>query len=134
MKIEEYKERLRAAIEQGRDIDYAFDGEDERAVATFETSWALDAVMEVLKDIKIEEPVIRAIPEPELRRIFEVYRPPFKYDQNGQYVFDIHNHMVVDIRGWGYLQRFTDGEQIQDNVGRLVTELLNKEYERLKKA
>lgn len=70
--------------------------------------------------------------EKDIKRIFEVYKGPFKYDQNGQYVFDNHDHMVIDIRGWGYLQRFVDGEQIQDNVGKLITQLLNQQYEQVK--
>lgn len=60
-----------------------------------------------------------------LKRIKEVYVKPFKYDKKGQYVFDSHDHMVLDIRGWGYLQRFNDGEDIQDGIGLLVTNYLN---------
>lgn len=63
--------------------------------------------------------------EQELKRITEVYRKPFKYEQEGQIITDSHGHFIIDVRGWGYLQRFTDGENIQDNVGKLVAHLLN---------
>lgn len=63
--------------------------------------------------------------EQELKRILAVYYKPFKYEQEGQIITDSHGHLVLDVRGWGYLQRFTDGETIQDNVGKLVAHLLN---------
>lgn len=60
-----------------------------------------------------------------IARFKEVYTPPFRYIQAGQFIEDAHGHMVADIRGWGYLQRFTDGEVIQDKIGETLTELLN---------
>lgn len=68
----------------------------------------------------------------ELKRIFEVYYPPFKYEKGAQVILDSHNHMVLDIRGWGYLQRFNDGVEIQDNVGQLVVDLLNDKHNEYK--
>ena len=68
----------------------------------------------------------------EIKRIFEVYKPPFTYDRNGQWITDVNEKIIWEIRGWGYLQKFIDGQQVQDNAGKLIAELLNKEYERLK--
>jgi GTP-binding protein EngB required for normal cell division len=64
----------------------------------------------------------------ELARIFEVYKAPFTYEEYGQFIFDKENQMIVDIRGWGYLQRFSDAVQIQDNVGKLITDFLNNAH------
>jgi hypothetical protein len=61
----------------------------------------------------------------ELERILEVYKAPFHYDPHGQMIFDSLNHQILDIRGWGYLQKFPDAIVIQDNVGKLVEEFLN---------
>lgn len=66
------------------------------------------------------------ITDGDIKRIKEIYRLPFKYVKEGQMVFDAKNRMVVDVRGWGFLQKFTDGERIQDNIGQLIVDLLNE--------
>lgn len=49
LKNEIFKKELAEAIEQGKSVDYSFDGENEIAYDTFETYWAVDAVIEVIK-------------------------------------------------------------------------------------
>lgn len=71
--------------------------------------------------------------EKDIRRIFEVFKAPFTYDEyGGGYIWDADNNMVGETRGWGYLQKLKDGAKIQDNVGKLIVELLNKQYEQIK--
>lgn len=67
--------------------------------------------------------------EKDIKRIFEVYKGPFEYDSNGgQYIWDANLNMVATIRGWGYLQKFSDGAKIQDDIGQFITNCLNKYY------
>lgn len=40
---------LKSAVEYGKDVDYAFDGEDEYAVETFNADEAVDEVVKLLK-------------------------------------------------------------------------------------
>lgn len=69
----------------------------------------------------------------EIKRIFEVYKPPFHYSDDFQAIVDTKDDIVTThIRGWAFLQKLPDGIQIQDNIGKLIAELLNREYERLK--
>jgi hypothetical protein len=59
----------------------------------------------------------------------KVIVPPFKYDSYGQMIFDSNNEHVLDIRGWGFLQKHEHGEAIQDSFGELVCKLLNAYHE-----
>ncbi|MFW6219851.1 MAG: hypothetical protein ACOCZ5_01425 [bacterium] len=60
------------------------------------------------------------------KELFEVLKPPFRYDDYGQYIFDSNNNMVVDVRAWGKLQYYENGEELQDSLGNMITDFLNE--------
>lgn len=67
----------------------------------------------------------------DIEKIKEMYVAPFKYDRNGQQVFDSNNHHILDIRGWGRLEKKlgSDGAvDAQDKLGQLVVKLLNEHF------
>jgi len=43
-------------------------------------------------------------------------------------VFDSENNQVLDVRGWGRFKYFENGEELQNEFGRKVVELLNAHY------
>lgn len=63
--------------------------------------------------------------EEDVKRILEVYKKPFEY--RNTMIIDANRNHVLDIRGWGRLQHLNDGGDIQDNLGELITEFLNKQ-------
>lgn len=63
------------------------------------------------------------------KKVLKAFRPPFVYEPYAQMIMDDKGKHVLDIRGWGYLQKFEDAEDIQDSMGKLVTKLLNNEFE-----
>ncbi len=55
---------------------------------------------------------------------------PFTY--SGGYIWDGENHMVLMMRGWGYIQYAGDNAtEIQDSIGEWVVEVLNREGKNL---
>lgn len=61
-----------------------------------------------------------------MEKIFDLFKPPFWYDDFGQKIFDKDNNLILEIRGAGKLQYYANGNQMQDEFGKLVTNLLNK--------
>ena len=57
-------------------------------------------------------------PEEELKPYFKL---PFRYDPEGQYIFDAENNMIADIRAWGHLK----DERLQDALGELIAKAVN---------
>jgi len=55
------------------------------------------------------------------------YKPPFTYDPQGQMIFDSLSRLVLDVRGWGWIQHLHDSEAIQDSFGKWVAEVLTRE-------
>lgn len=60
-----------------------------------------------------------------MQNVFEVLKPPFRYDNYGQKIFDSDNNLVLDVRAWGLLQYKQDGEMLQDDFGNKVAEGIN---------
>jgi len=58
------------------------------------------------------------------------FKPPFKYDSFGQMIFDSQSNFVLDVRGWGYLERLGERRaiSIQNGFGNLVVDLLNEKF------
>ena len=74
-----------------------------------------------------------------------VYTPPFKYKYG--YIYDSQNLMVADnggigkdeqgvegavaarVRGWGRLGYLPNGAELQDEIGHMMADALNKLYE-----
>jgi len=62
----------------------------------------------------------------QIEEIKKFYKPPFRYDDYGQMIWDYDCNRVIDIRGWGSIKGEKRAISIQDNFGRLVTDLLNE--------
>lgn len=60
-----------------------------------------------------------------MQNVFEVLKPPFRYDPCGQMIFDSDNNLVLDVRAWGFLQYKENGEKLQDAFGEKVAEGIN---------
>ena len=91
-----------------------------------------------MKDLKNKKTIRQAA--------FDLYKPPFRFDKRGGYVWDQEDNMVVDqddfqemqgmlaarVRGWGriqYLKEF-DPCELQDKAGELVAEALTEFWEK----
>lgn len=61
-------------------------------------------------------------------RVAKLYTPPFRYDRQGQIVYDASGHRVLDIRGWGRIGYMDAPEALQDAAGEWVTELLTRHW------
>lgn len=64
----------------------------------------------------------------QIDEIKKYYRGPFKYDPMSCYILSESIGICLDVRGYGALAGEENGEQIQDNFGQLVADLLNKEF------
>ena len=73
-------------------------------------------------------------PRGEAVKVNEVYKKPFRYEPEGQVVFDSTDQLVLDVRGWGRLTGRGHGAlglpekeamELQDAFGRHVANLLN---------
>lgn len=57
---------------------------------------------------------------------------PLRYISEGGYIFDSENKMVLEIRGWGWIQKLKKEEigksqsEFQDDLAKLVVTLLNE--------
>lgn len=60
-----------------------------------------------------------------MKTIFQVIKPPFRYDDYGQMIFDSNNNLVANIRMWGVLSQEPNAEELQDGFGKLLAETLN---------
>ena len=67
-----------------------------------------------------------------MKNIFDIIKPPFKYDDYGQMIFDSDNHLVVNIRMWGLLSKEPNAAELQDGFGKLLAETLNTLSEKQK--
>lgn len=52
-------------------------------------------------------------------------KPPFMYEPYCQSILNVEGHKVIDIRGWGFIQKLPNAEEVQDQFGKHVTDLLN---------
>ena len=56
---------------------------------------------------------------------------PLRYDSEGQYVFDADNKMILEIRGWGWIQKLNPDKigcsqsEFQDKLGGQIVSILN---------
>lgn len=68
-------------------------------------------------------------------RAIALYKAPFKFSMG--YIWDATDKMVADeikdgvilrIRGWGRIQDMPDAANLQDEVGKLIAELLTEHW------
>ena len=55
---------------------------------------------------------------------------PVHYDPLGQQIFDSSKELIVDVRGWGRLQKMNDPEFKQDQIGEFVAAAMNEKAKR----
>lgn len=51
---------------------------------------------------------------------------PVRYDSNGTYIWDANDKMIADVRGWGWMQKLKNPEQIQDDIGEFIAQAVNE--------
>jgi|JI9StandDraft_2_1071091.scaffolds.fasta_scaffold86216_3 hypothetical protein len=57
---------------------------------------------------------------------------PLRYIQEGGYIFDADNKMILEIRGWGWIQKLKKEEigksqaEFQDDLAKYIVTLLNE--------
>ncbi len=57
---------------------------------------------------------------------------PATFDEIGGYIFDANNQMMGEVRAWGKLQYFPNGEQLQDALGQFIADAINEKWEKMK--
>ncbi|GAB3324249.1 hypothetical protein GCM10027299_21330 [Larkinella ripae] len=60
--------------------------------------------------------------------VLSKFKLPLKYDFHGQMIFDQDNERVADVRAWGHLQYFPDGDKLQDTLGLMIVKAFNEKY------
>ena len=68
-----------------------------------------------------------------MKTIFQILKPPFRYDDYGQMIFDSNNNLVANVRMWGLLSKEPNAEDLQDGFGQMMADSLNKMAETNKK-
>jgi hypothetical protein len=63
----------------------------------------------------------------------DIYKPPFKYDLDGQMIFDSENNLITDVRGWGRIEKLENAVALQDAIGELIVGSLNDTWDILNK-
>jgi hypothetical protein len=65
---------------------------------------------------------------------YEPYKPPFKYNLDGQWIEDSAGNKLFDIRGWGFLtgngglrMNPKDAALVQDSIADHVVKLMNND-------
>lgn len=63
------------------------------------------------------------------------WKAPFRYDAEGQMIWDANNERALDVRGWGYLTgkgglnlAAPAAEEIIDDFGQSVVRILNAQW------
>lgn len=68
-----------------------------------------------------------------LSAALDLYEPPFRYDLDGQMIFDSENNLIADVRGWGRIEKMENAVALQDAIGELIKESLNDTWDVLNK-
>lgn len=63
------------------------------------------------------------IPE---HRVADVIKYPVKYIPLTQSIHDATSHHVLDIRGWGRIQKLLAAEEMMDAIGEFVADAINE--------
>lgn len=62
-------------------------------------------------------------------KIFEHIKFPVYYDDMGQKIFDQDGKQIVDVRGWGWIQKIDEDEKksgaLQDSLGEEIARMIN---------
>ena len=60
------------------------------------------------------------------KEVLEKFKLPLKY--SGQYIFDDNGNMAAQVRGWGYLQYYSNAVELQDTLGEMIAASFNEKY------
>lgn len=55
---------------------------------------------------------------------------PVEYSSLGTYINDADGKMIADVRGWGWIQKLEDPENLQDSIGVFIAQAINEKIER----
>ncbi len=61
-------------------------------------------------------------------RVFDTILFPVKYDSYGTHILDSNNNKVLDVRGWGRIQKMDNAEERQDEIGEWLALLMNESW------
>jgi hypothetical protein len=61
----------------------------------------------------------------QLSRLVQHIKFPVRYMPEGTTIWDAENKMIIDVRGWGWIQYLSEGDQMQDALGEKIVEFLN---------
>lgn len=50
---------------------------------------------------------------------------PVKFDDYGGYFWDAEGRMIMNMRGWGWIQKLENAEEIQDSIGKYIEHCIN---------
>jgi len=51
---------------------------------------------------------------------------PVRYSSMGQYIYDADDKMIADVRGWGWIQKLPQPEEVQDSMGQFIADAINE--------
>jgi len=57
---------------------------------------------------------------------YDSIKKPVAYDDHGQFITNRDGERVLDIRGWEWISKWTNAEEVQDEIGYYITALLNE--------
>jgi hypothetical protein len=65
------------------------------------------------------------------RTPIDIYKLPCKYEKDGQMIFDADGKLMLDVRGWGYIQYLKpDPEKMQDDFGNYIAKVINEHLDK----
>jgi hypothetical protein len=66
-------------------------------------------------------------------KLWDLIKPPFKKDCT-IHIFDQNYFMCGAVRGWGALQDYENGAELQDELQAFMIDAMNEKFERMKEA
>lgn len=52
---------------------------------------------------------------------------PVEYSSLGTYINDADGKMIADVRGWGWIQKLENPEELQDSIGKAIADSINRQ-------
>jgi hypothetical protein len=66
-------------------------------------------------------------------KLWDLIKPPFRKDGT-MHIFDQNNFMCGMVRGWGALQNYENGAELQDELHQFMIDAMNEKFERMEEA
>jgi len=70
--------------------------------------------------------IVSGLLPPLQKEVLGKFKLPIQFAEG--YLFDANDQMVGEIRAWGHLQRFPNGEQLQDELGAMICSAFNEKF------